>query len=103
MQRPLYIAATNSENIKRLANLADGHGGAYPAVKPAGVSDTKAVIPSVAVMQAFSSVVSPLRERLEFNKAESRTLANTRDLLLPKLMSGALRVRTTEGMLEEIA
>jgi type I restriction enzyme, S subunit len=34
---------------------------------------------------------------------ESRTLAQTRDLLLPKLMSGEIRVREAERMVEEVA
>ena len=36
------------------------------------------------------------------NERESRTLAQTRDLLLPRLMSGALRVAGAERRLENI-
>jgi type I restriction enzyme, S subunit len=39
--------------------------------------------------------------RAEANKAESRTLAALRDALLPKLMSGELRVRDAERGLAE--
>ena len=98
----IYIAATNSENIKRLANLADGHGGAYPAVKPSAVSDTEVVLPKFELLEAFAETVSEMRNRIEHNKTESRTLAQTRDLLLPKLMSGALRVGAAEKIVEGV-
>lgn len=92
----VYIAATRPKNIKRLANLADGHGGAYPAVKPHEVSATELVLPDGAVLLAFSDLVSPFRQKIEFAKAENRTLAQTRDLLLPRLMSGEIRLREAE-------
>ena len=87
----VYIAATGVENIERLANLADGHGGAYPAVKPNEVTDTVIVFPGDGVLASLADLVSPIREKIEHAKAESRTLAQTRDLLLPKLMSGEIR------------
>lgn len=96
----VYIAASDPENIRRLANLADGHGGAYPAVRPAEVSDTPVVVPSDEVVDAFAKAVSPLRARIEFNKTKNETLAQTRDLLLPRLMSGELRVAEAEKIVE---
>ena len=80
----VQLAATRPENIDRLANLADGHGGAYPAVKPDEVSHTELVLPGDAILTAFAELVSPLRAKVEYAKAESRTLAQTRDLLLPE-------------------
>lgn len=96
----VYVAASDPENIRRLANLADGHGGAYPAVRPAEVSDTRVVIPPDDVIDVFANVTSPLRARIEFNKSENKTLAQTRDLLLPRLMSGELRVAEAERLVE---
>jgi type I restriction enzyme S subunit len=37
-------------------------------------------------------------ERIRANGEESRTLAQTRDLLLPKLMAGEIRVREAEQL-----
>jgi len=99
----VYIAATSVENIERLANLAEGHGGAYPAVKPNEVTDTVIVFPGDEVLASFADLVSPIREKIERAKAESRTLAETRDLLLPKLMSGELRLAEAEKGLEAVA
>jgi len=51
----------------------------------------------------FEAMVAPLLNRVLANRAESRTLARTRDLLLPRLMSGELRVAEADRMVEEIA
>lgn len=99
----VHIAATRPDNIYRLANLADGHGGAYPAVKPNEVSDTELVLPGDAILQAFAELVSPLRTKVEHAKAECRSLAQTRDLLLPKLMSGEVCLAEAEKTVEAVA
>jgi type I restriction enzyme S subunit len=99
----VHIAATRPDNIDRLANLADGHGGAYPAVKPSEVSDTELVLPGATIFTAFAELVSPLRAKVECAKAENRSLAQTCDLLLPKLMSGEIRLRDAEKEVEAVA
>jgi type I restriction enzyme, S subunit len=48
----------------------------------------------------FVDVVAPLFARLRVNTDENQTLAQTRDLLLPKLMSGEIRVRDAEKIAE---
>ncbi len=95
----VYLAATSKENIDRLAHLADG--GAYPAVRPELVSATEIVIPPEGIIAAFSDATNALIDRVETNKVESRTLAATRDLLLPKLMSGEVRVKDAERQVGE--
>ena len=45
------------------------------------------------VLSSFEQRVRPLRARMEQNLSESRTLAALRDTLLPKLVSGELRVK----------
>ena len=91
-----YLAATDVENIDRLSHLADG--GAYPAVRPEIVSSSNIVISHAEIVDAFSEVTRPLIDRCEANKNENRTLSQTRDLLLPKLMSGKIRVREAEEL-----
>ena len=90
----VWCAATSEEAIKRLAHLADG--GAYPAVRPRAVLDTVVTLPGSRVRRAFSTLVAPLVNRLQENQRDIRTLAALRDTLLPKLISGAIRVPRTE-------
>jgi type I restriction enzyme S subunit len=58
------------------------------------------VAPPRAVLDAFLREVLPLRQRLVANVRESRTLAALRDALLPKLISGEIRVKDAERFLE---
>src|SRR5690606_32770639 len=97
----VWCAATNPENISRLAHLADG--GAYPAVRPDVVLATPLAIPGEAALRKqFEAVAGSILGRIEHNKAEADSLAQTRDLLLPKLMSGEVRLREAEKELEEV-
>lgn len=97
----IYLASTSAENIERLSTLADG--GAYPAVRPDVVSETSITLPSTDIMVHFSRLIAPVVDRWEANKREAQTLAQTRDLLLPKLMSGEIRLRDAEKVVEAAA
>jgi len=56
-----------------------------------------------AVMAAADSVIAPQSARMLANDLEARTLATARDLLLPKLMSGEIRVREAEKIMAAVA
>lgn len=55
-------------------------------------------IPNDSVLEAFDSLVQPLLDRIVANVHESRTLATTRDFLLPKLISGEVHVQPVEKL-----
>jgi len=86
----IYLAATRDESMERLAYLADG--AAYPAVRPSIVAATPCVIAPDEVIVEFSAITKPLLERIEQNSQQAATLAQLRDTLLPKLISGKLRL-----------
>ena len=96
----VYFALTDKENIDRLTHLADG--GAYPAVRPDVVADTSCIL-SEQTVSAFHSVVSSWMNKISANNIEIHTLAQLRDLLLPKLMSGEISIRDAEKMVEDAA
>jgi len=56
------------------------------------------VVPPAAVAQQFGRQIKPLFARSSAALAESRTLAALRDTLLPKLISGELRVKDAERL-----
>jgi type I restriction enzyme S subunit len=55
------------------------------------------------VLPKLGQIVAPLVDACIKNELESRTLAQTRDLLLPKLMSGEIRLREAEELVEAVA
>ena len=94
----VYLAATAADNIDTLAHLADG--AAYPAVRPEVVAATPIVRPNDEVFDRFSRAAGPLLAKIAQTERESRILAALRDGLLPKLISGELRVKDAERFLE---
>jgi type I restriction enzyme, S subunit len=66
------------------------------------LSEAQVTIPSEAVMLAADEVIGPLFDRAIANDLESRSLTQTRDELLPKLMSGAVRVQDAEKIAETV-
>lgn len=55
------------------------------------------------VRRAFSEVVGHMHTKIIASVAESRALAETRDYLLPRLMSGEVRVRDAEAAVAQVA
>lgn len=60
-------------------------------------------VPDSRAASAFNDICRPMIERVIANIHESHTLAKTRDLLLPKLMSGEIRLRDAEKVVESVA
>jgi len=77
-------------------------GAAQPFVSNGDIAKVGIVWPGDAIIKAFADALVSLMKKSEANERESRTLAQTRDLLLPRLMSGALRVAGAERRLENI-
>ncbi|MFH7595096.1 hypothetical protein WDV06_08295 [Streptomyces racemochromogenes] len=58
-------------------------------------------IPSADAISSFEAATKPLHERIVACAAEARAAAALRDTLLPQLMSGKLRVRDAERIVED--
>jgi type I restriction enzyme S subunit len=56
--------------------------------------------PPKEIAGAFGDFAAPLMQMMKANVEESRTLAALRDALLPKLLSGELRVKQAENLVE---
>lgn len=85
-----HTALTQATMFEYLGHLADG--GAYPAVRTDVIGSWNVVLAPDKLLQKFHQVVSPLYMKANCNRRESLVLAEIRDTLLPKLISGELRV-----------
>lgn len=95
----LHAALTRSEIGEELGFLADG--GAYPAIRPEVISALSIVIPQIRqIVDAYERISQPLFEKADCNRKASLILAAIRDALLPKLLSGEVRIRDAESWLE---
>lgn len=75
-------------------------GSAQPQLTITNFERLKLLVSTKAIVIAFHMITDPLWTRATANRVESRTLAALRDTLLPKLLSGELRVKGAEKMVE---
>ena len=66
-------------------------------IKRGHLQETPVVVPPNEVLHEANDVIGPIYDLFGQLMIESRTLAAMRDLLLPKLLSGEVRVRTDGG------
>jgi len=97
----VYLAATSADSIRYFAQVA--HGAAYPAVDPDLIISLDIPEGPPDLHAAFDAATMPLLSLKEHNELESRTLGELRDLLLPKLLSGEIRLKDAERQIEEVA
>ena len=69
------------------------NGTTFPQLLLSTLREFPILAPSAQVLSRFESLLSPIQARVISNVAESSSLAATRDTLLPKLLSGEIRVK----------
>lgn len=65
-------------------------GAVQPKISQANLNNVSVVIPSKAELSTFNSIVQPIFSQIRNLRAESDRLTATRDILLPRLMSGEI-------------
>ena len=85
-----YVYLHTSGSVEALGMQA--RGSAQQNLSQSLVANFPAIIPDDGVLNSFHEVASPIFEKWVSNLEESRSLAETRDALLPKLVSGEIRV-----------
>lgn len=91
----VYLAATADASIERLVHFADG--GAYPAVRPELVVSDVVPIPREDVLREFHRISAPMFDQVLEMRRANRDLADLRDTVLPKLLSGELSLEALVG------
>ena len=74
------------------------HGATVPRIGLATMPDWDVEIPTFEAQQAVSGVLGALHEEMVQAERECRQLETVRDELLPRLMSGQVKVRYVEGV-----
>ncbi len=85
--------------IDRMVHAA--HGSIFNTITTSTFETTNVLLAPNSLLQLFDERVAPLFRRIHFNLHESRILLALRDTLLPKLLSGELRVEAAERELAE--
>jgi type I restriction enzyme S subunit len=75
--------------------------GAVPGINRNHLHEHVVIKPSPDLERQFASTLEPFWQRQRLNELENASLSETRDLLLPKLMSGEIRVKDAEKLVGE--
>lgn len=92
--------ASSDELISYTTQLSNG--ARMPRTSWHDVAAFKVAIPSDDIANAFNDLVSPLFQRIYANIATAKLLAELRDTLLPRLISGKLRLPGCQEELREM-
>ena len=99
----LYGVASADETFyEDLLSRVTGTTGSRQRVRPADAMDCRVVVPTAGSMAEWDEFARPIYDRAHATLAESRTLEQLRDALLPKLISGEIRVPDTADPKEVI-
>ncbi len=98
----LFCLFSSNAFLDVFESLVTGTSGSHQRVKPEFLLAMQTVIPPFPLIGSFTRLVAPFLTQYVANLAESRTLASLRDALLPKLISGDIRIGQA-GKLTEVS
>ena len=86
----LHCHLTTDSYVGYLVNCTNG--AAYPAVKPCHFEDSEIIVPTDEILKTFESMAQPYFRNVYHLERQITLLTEARDRLLPKLMSGEIKV-----------
>jgi len=89
------------QHLDDFRHIAAGKATTMGHIQRHHLSDAKLAVPQDQVLRSMDTVFAPLIDSTWRRRVQSRTLATLRDTLLPKLISGALRVTSVERFIKD--
>ena len=89
----IYIFLTLPEMTEYLQIIAEASTSAYPSLKRSDIASVEFHLPPKQKLDEFSNLTYDIWAKIDHNENQIRTLEKMRDTLLPKLMSGVVRVK----------
>ena len=96
-----FLGIDLSRREEEIEALGEGSTG-QTELSRSRLAGLQVIVPSRQVLATFDKFSGPLRQRVRANNQESETLATIRDTLLPKLISGEIRVKEAENTLARV-
>ena len=87
------------QSLKPVFDRFNGEGTVFGSINKKAFENIKIVIPTEKDVSVFNAIVNSMDGKIKNMEQESRRLAELRDTLLPKLMSGELKVNEIEDVL----
>jgi len=93
---PLYMLFWCKQNMETIRARANGS--TFMEISKKAFRPIPALAPQASVIDAYMKVATPVFDRLAENERQAQTLAALRDTLLPRLISGQLRLPEAESL-----
>ncbi|MCI4626018.1 MAG: restriction endonuclease subunit S [Candidatus Magnetoovum sp. WYHC-5] len=81
------------KSIKEIFKNFEVEGTVFGAINKDSFSTIKVIIPSSKATDRFEKTITPIEQKIFNNNCQIQTLSALRDVLLPKLMKGEVRVK----------
>jgi len=92
----LYTMCSSQEFLDTIAGLALGTSTSHQRAKPDDLLKLSWTLPSALLMAEFARQVEPMLDLIRLLRSKNANLRRTRDLLLPRLVAGAVDVAGME-------
>ncbi|MBA8057235.1 MULTISPECIES: restriction endonuclease subunit S [unclassified Citrobacter] len=99
----IYYLITSEDMTEYLHSIAEGSTSTYPSLKPEDIGNIPFLYPSEEKLKNFHDLVGSYWNKIHNNHKKIQTLETLRDTLLPKLMSGDVRVQYAEEAIASVA
>ena len=97
----IYCYLNKVTTLEYIENIAEGS--AQPNISADGIMSVEIVSPTSDLVKKFDDIVNSNFLKIIENSRENNSLSELRDTLLPKLLSGELRIPDAEKLIENIA
>lgn len=88
----IYLCLTDDVFVEKMQQLAEQSTSTYPSIKSNDLSCCEIPVAQETVVKPITDTLCAIFEMIANNQLENARLANLRDSLLPKLMSGEIDV-----------
>lgn len=88
----LYGWLINKENYEEISSGVGGTSGSHQRIDPKSIFSFNCPNIDLEVIQKYNKIIEPLYIKLTINQQQIRLLTQQRDGLLPKLMSGEVKI-----------
>lgn len=89
----LYCLMKSNDVIASFAMSSTGTSGSHQRIRPEYILEVETPKPDEGKLALFNEVCTPMMEQVKKNQMQIQTLQKLRDTLLPKLISGEVRVK----------
>lgn len=96
-----FVRQTINFGLQRL--LEKTTGSVFPSLSAPDIKEFLVLVPDMCVLELFQNTVEPIEKKIQENYKQVQTFESLRDTLLPRLISGQLRIQEAKARIDALA